>query len=202
MPRTREPELLDHDFDGIQEWDNPTPGWWHLLFITSVFFSALYAVFWHSSPMSWTPQDELTSEQQAYYGKLFKELGDLEPDRPTIVKLMNDEKWMAFGSTVYAANCAQCHAADGSGINGPNLTDDHWINVKALEDLFAVITDGVGAKGMPSWKNRLSEKERILVASYVATLRQKPVNGRPPEGDVIGPWATSETASALPIGNR
>ncbi|MFN9977437.1 MAG: cbb3-type cytochrome c oxidase N-terminal domain-containing protein, partial [Phycisphaerae bacterium] len=34
--------LSDHEYDGIREYDNPTPGWWHLIFIGSVFFSIMY----------------------------------------------------------------------------------------------------------------------------------------------------------------
>ena len=28
--------LTGHDYDGIQEYDNPLPGWWKWLFIASI----------------------------------------------------------------------------------------------------------------------------------------------------------------------
>ena len=38
-------ELLDHEYDGIQEYDNPCPGWWHAIFWLTVLFSAAYFLF-------------------------------------------------------------------------------------------------------------------------------------------------------------
>lgn len=192
----KQPQLLDHQYDGIQEWDNPTPGWWHLLFIGSVAFSIVYAVFWHSSPISWTKFEQHERDKQSFYAILFKDLGELAPDEPTMLRLMQDEKWMSFGSSIFAANCAQCHGADGAGINGANLTDDRYINVKALPDLYKIVTEGVTAKGMPEWKNRLGQNERILVASYVANLRGSNKTGRAPEGEVIAPWPPASAGGA------
>lgn len=196
----REPQLLDHEVDGIREYDNPTPGWWHFFFLGSILFSLIYAAFWHSSPISWSIYDAHTQAQQEYYALLFKELGELQPDEPTMLKLMKDEKWMAFGGTIFAANCAQCHKGDGTGINGPNLTDDNWINVKSLGDIYTVVTEGVGAKGMPTWKTRLGQNERILVSSYVANLRSSPKPGRSPEGETIPPWPADPSAGAANAG--
>ena len=31
-----EERLMDHEYDGIQEYDNPTPGWWNLVFFLSI----------------------------------------------------------------------------------------------------------------------------------------------------------------------
>ena len=38
-PQSSEPALLDHEYDGIREYDNPTPGWWVMLFILTIIFS-------------------------------------------------------------------------------------------------------------------------------------------------------------------
>ena len=34
-------QLLDHEYDGIQEYDNPCPGWWHAIFLLTVLFSVV-----------------------------------------------------------------------------------------------------------------------------------------------------------------
>jgi len=200
MSRRKE-RLLDHSYDGIQEYDNPTPGWWHMLFIGSVFFSVIYVMFWHFSELSWMPKDALARDQQSYYRLLFSEIGELEGDEQTLKDYMAKSDWMAFGRSVYLANCAQCHGGEGNGINCPNLTDERWINVKTLPDVYTIVTDGVASKGMPAWKNRLSQNERVLVAAYVATLRGAPKPGRPPEGNVIAPWSFAGTAAGASASN-
>ena len=40
-------QLLDHNYDGIQEYDNPLPTWWVTLFWISIVFAVFYAVYFH-----------------------------------------------------------------------------------------------------------------------------------------------------------
>ena len=40
-------ELLDHDFDGIQEYDNDLPGWWKALFWITIVFAIIYVPYYH-----------------------------------------------------------------------------------------------------------------------------------------------------------
>ena len=35
------PTPMDHCYDGIQEYDNPTPGWWWMLFWVTILFSVV-----------------------------------------------------------------------------------------------------------------------------------------------------------------
>lgn len=185
--------LLDHEYDGIQEFDNPTPGWWHMLFWATIIFSFLYINFWHYSDFSWNIHQAWSVDQAAYYEKLFGEIGELEPGEKTILQLQNEPKWLMVGKAVFSGNCVQCHGADGGGINGPNLTDDRWINVKSVGDIYKTITEGVVLKGMPSWQNRLNQNQRIVVAAYVASLRgTTPGSARAPEGDPVPPWPKVE----------
>ena len=181
--------LMDHEYDGIQEFDNPTPGWWHVIFLGTVVFSFFYFLFFTFSPMAWTPEGDWAKAQNRETRRLFAAVGDIKPDAPSMLSLMSNEKLMSYASGMYLSNCAQCHAKDGGGINGTNLADDHFKNVKVLADLYTTITNGAGNGAMPSWRANFSEKERILLASYVATLRgTKPANPRAPEGEVIPPW--------------
>lgn len=184
-------DLLDHEYDGIREFDNPVPGWWHLLFWASILFSLLYYTFFTFSPIAWTVQESWESAQAAAYQQIFGELGELAPNEATIVSLMHDDRMMAVARGMFIGNCAQCHGRDGGGINGVNLTDEHYKNITSLPEMLTVINRGAGAGAMPAWENRLSQNERILLTSYAASLRGSNVAGRGPEGELIAPWPTA-----------
>ena len=40
-------ELIDHDFDGIQEYDNDLPGWWKSLFWITIIIAIIYVPYYH-----------------------------------------------------------------------------------------------------------------------------------------------------------
>jgi cytochrome c oxidase cbb3-type subunit 3 len=205
-------ELLDHEYDGIREFDNPCPAWWHLIFIGSVVFSGFYWVFFHLGPSLGTNGWSVTEAyEQAKTDNLqlqFAELGELTVDEPTLLRYMQPpdtesgdaRDWLAIGASVFKTHCKSCHAEDGSGLVGPNLTDDHYKNVKELIDIARVIENGAANGSMPAWQNRLIPNEIVLVSAYVANLRGKDLPGRKPEGEVISPWpdASSGTDEAEP----
>ena len=113
----------------------------------------------------------------------------LESDEKTIVKLMGDQRMMAVAAGMFVGNCAACHARDGGGINGVNLTDDSYKNVKTIADVYTVITDGAASGAMPSWRNKLNQNERVLMAAYAASLRgTTPAVPKGAEGTPIAPW--------------
>ena len=124
-------ELLDHEYDGILEYDNPCPGWWTLLFWGTVVFSVLYFVFFHLGSSGWTLA-EAYQQAMADDTKLrFEEIGILKPDEPTLLKYMGQPEWLAVGEATFTLNCQSCHAPDGSGLIGPNLTDDYYRTSKS-----------------------------------------------------------------------
>ncbi|MEZ5950766.1 MAG: c-type cytochrome [Planctomycetaceae bacterium] len=65
----------------------------------------------------------------------FAEIGQLNPDRETILTYIDDPKWSMVGKAVYQIHCTSCHGANGEGKIGPNLTDNLWKNVKVVEDI-------------------------------------------------------------------
>jgi mono/diheme cytochrome c family protein len=40
-------ELIDHDYDGIQEYDNDLPGWWKALFLITIIVAVIYVPYYH-----------------------------------------------------------------------------------------------------------------------------------------------------------
>ena len=90
---------------------------------------------------------------------------------------------------LFKGNCGACHAADGGGGVGPNLTDDAYINIKELGDIHGLLERGVLAKGMPAWKGQLNDNQLVLMAAYVARLRgTTPASARAPQGTDIAAW--------------
>lgn len=188
--------LMDHEYDGIQEFDNPTPGWWYMIFWACVFFSIFYYVFFTFSPASWTNADWYNSTVAANLRLQFAEIGTLTPDEPTLLKYMNDEKWLTVGKTVYVTQCQSCHAAEGKGLVGPAFTDNYYKNVKTITDIAKVVAEGANNGAMPPWGKRLHPNELVLVSSYVASLRAKQEPGMRIDGDVeIPPWPAAPAAA-------
>lgn len=199
---TREARIIDqHEYDGIQEYDNPTPGWWSLLFFITFVFSVVYFMFFHMSPESKPLRiDEqyksaVADDLRAQFG----EIGDLEADEATILKYMKEPKWLTVGQTAFTQHCVSCHGGNAQGLTGPNMTDDHYKNVKKLEDIATVIANGAANGAMPVWKHRLHKNEVVLLAAYIANLRGTTVaGGKAPEGDPIAPWPTAAAAKDGP----
>lgn len=184
----REPTLLDHDNDGIREYDNPMPGWWTGLLWATIGFSVLYFAYYHLG-VGPSLDTLYQAEVGAHYAAQAEKLGDLQPDEPTILWVAGDEKTLLGGKAMFRSNCAQCHAADGGGGTGPNLTDDAWINVKKVEDVFRLVHDGNVGKGMPAWGDRFKRPQLVVLAAYVASLRgSTPAAPKPPQGETIAPW--------------
>lgn len=74
---------------------------------------------------------------------------------------------IAQGKTLYAANCVQCHAEDGSRVANADFTNQQYMAARTLEDFARAITNG--ANGMPAF-NTLTPAETLNVAAYLRTL--------------------------------
>ncbi len=85
-------------------------------------------------------------------------------DDPT--KVWEQAALIARGEKVYAANCAVCHKADGSGA-GPIKPLDHSPIVLADDHMqqIAIVLNGKMDKGMPAWK-QLNDTDIAAVITY------------------------------------
>ena len=180
---------VDHVYDGIQEYDNPIPGWWSWIFVATIVFTPVYIVWFHAPGME---RDLIAQYDRAYAANLeqqFGELGDLTADAETILTYIDDAKWLAVGKATYQTHCVTCHGGSGEGLTGPNLTDEAYLHIETVEDIATVLQVGANNGAMPAWANRLHPNALVLTASYVASLRGTNVpGGKAPEGDSIAPW--------------
>lgn len=180
------PRLLEHEYDGIREYDNPMPGWWLLTFAGTVVFSVIY--LFNVGPVG------NGKGRVADYEAEMAAAAALAPPTPAgvdpaqLLALATDANAVAAGATVYASYCAACHGPDGGGMIGPNLADNMWIHGGAPESVYKTIAEGVLAKGMPPWEKSLKPEQMLNVTAYVLSLRgSTPTNPKAPEGEPYTP---------------
>lgn len=188
-------QLTGHEYDGIQEYDNPLPRWWVRLFWASIVYALVYMVHyqWTGNGMSVAEAYE-TDMAQAREAEALHEAGN-ELNEAVLGKLMANTAMMKDTAALFQLRCVQCHLAKGQGGIGPNLTDNHWIHgTGSLMDIYKVVNEGVLAKGMPNWGKQLRPIELRKIVAYVGTLRGTMVPGKPPEGLEVKSYPTSVAA--------
>ena len=180
--------LTDHAYDGIQEYDNPLPGWWTNLFIGSIIFSVGYIMWYHTGAPDRTLEAQYNAENEALMRVQFEKIGELNADEPTLVKYAYEKEWLRVGEGVFRTHCISCHGRRGEGNVGPNLTDEAFKYIQTPIDIHTIIVKGAGNGAMPAWGNRLSKNEMVLVSSYVMSLRGLNLDGKAPDGNKIPAW--------------
>jgi cytochrome c oxidase cbb3-type subunit 3 len=186
-PPDRDPLLLDHDYDGIQELDNKLPRWWVLMFYITIFFGLGYFVYYHVIDVGRLMETEYQAEMKRADAVKGAAVAAFEATVDTL-KPATDTMTLEKGKAVFTQMCAPCHRQDGGGLVGPNLCDDYWIHGSEFKDNLRTILDGVPSKGMVTWKGVLKPNEILAVASHIYTLRgTKPPNPKPPENQAPAP---------------
>jgi len=186
--KSREPEadLLEHEYDGIREYDNPLPGWWVWMFAGSFFFSIAYAFHYHVSHNGVSIADSYEQDMREAREADAKQSLSEPVTEDSLSKLTLDSALMADTQVLFVARCAPCHGEHGQGIIGPNLTDGSWIHGRGtLTDIYGVVEGGVAAKGMPAWGRLLTPVELRKVVAFVGTQRGKNVSGKAAEGTPV-----------------
>lgn len=177
----------DHEYDGIRELDNNLPPWWLAGFYISIAFAVIYLMRFHvlgSAPLSHEELKIELAEAEAAKEEYLKTAANLVDE--SNVEVLTSESRILAGADIFLKNCAVCHANDGGGGVGPNLTDAYWIHGNDIKDVFKTVKYGVPAKGMIPWQDQLSASEMQEVASYILTLEgTTPANPKEPQGDLI-----------------
>lgn len=186
----REDRLLDHDVDGIREYDNPMPKWWLYILYATVLYSVLYWLnvipgVGEGRGRIATYEAEM-AKARARQEALAAQGGGL-PTEADVLAIVADAQRLARGKEKYASLCVPCHRDDGGGSIGPNLTDDYWIHGGSIPQMLATVNVGVLDKGMPAWGQVLKPDELAAVVAYASTLRgTNPPNPKPPQGVKLG----------------
>jgi cytochrome c oxidase cbb3-type subunit III len=181
--------MMDHNYDGIVELDNHMPPWLANIFYITIAFGVIYFTYFSVLGLGKTQLEEYEEELRiaAVQAEQRASLALSSIDENTVL-FDTSVPALASGKSIYEANCVACHATDGGGGVGPNLTDQYWIHGGSINDVFKVVKYGVVAKGMIPWQDQLSPEEMQNVSSYILTLvGTTPVNPKAPEGERYEP---------------
>jgi cytochrome c oxidase cbb3-type subunit 3 len=167
-------ESTGHDFDGIEELNNPLPAWWTWLFVVTILWSAIYLVLYpgfgnFAGVLGWSSDGQYNEEAavaDAEYGPIFE--GYFQTP---IEDLVTDERAVRMGGRIFANTCATCHGSDARGGPGyPDLADGDWLYGGAPETIVQTITYGRNGV-MPPFAVVIGGDEGVAdVTQYVLSL--------------------------------
>lgn len=185
-------ETTGHEWDGIQEFNNPLPRWWLWVFYACIAWGVWYSVAYPAWPgLKTATAGYLGFSTRAQVAENIAEFEEkLAPmnDKLASVELASiadDSELRGYavsaGAAVFKTWCAQCHGSGAAGAKGyPNLLDDDWLWGGTMEDIHTTITHGIRNTDdedarfsqMPAFgRDELLEKEQIAqVVNYVMSI--------------------------------
>jgi cytochrome c oxidase cbb3-type subunit 3 len=157
--------LRPHSYDGIQEYDKRLPGWWLMTLYGAMIFAVFYWAYYEAYGIGATPAQALEARMAENAERAARNSGVIDDD--LLWKMSRDPKVTASGKATFEATCAACHKPDMTGQIGPNLLDHEWIHGGTPMSEMKTITEGVLAKGMPSWGPVLGREKISEVTAYI-----------------------------------
>ena len=189
-------ETTGHEWDGIQELDNPMPRWWLWTFYATIVWAAAYVIAYPAWPLISSSTAGLT--EWSSRGDFWKENAEIAASRQGIIdqikgkdvhEILADENLrqyaIAGGAAAFRVNCVQCHGTGAQGAPGyPNLNDDDWLWGGSVDDILTTLRHGVRSTDdadtriseMPAFVDVLEPEQVRDVSAYVVSLSGTPHN--------------------------
>lgn len=176
--------LREHEFDGIQEYDQKLPNWWLFTFYIAIVFFVLGWVIYYQLPVHLPDDHEVLEAKLAVInGKKEAELKSLLAtlDDEALHGMSRDMAHVEKGRGIFESKCAACHGVDlsaklnGAALPGVPLNDQEWkYGGKPLE-IMKTVTDGSPdvTKGMIAWKGQLGGAEIAQVVAYILSRQER-----------------------------
>ena len=191
-PKKGDPETTGHQWDGIEEFNNPLPRWWLWTFYATIVWGIAYTIAYPAWPLvthatqgvlGWSTRGELAEEIAAVdvrNAPINAKLAAADLDA-----LNADPELYSYavssGAAIFRTWCAQCHGSGAAGVKAagyPNLLDDDWLWGGDLNAIYATIAHGIRNEDdpdaryseMPAYGEILEPNEIEEVVNYVMTL--------------------------------
>jgi cytochrome c oxidase cbb3-type subunit 3 len=177
-------ETTGHEWDGIQELNNPLPRWWVWIFFACIVWGIGYTIAYPAWPLINKATPGLlgfsTRANVATDIAEFKEMNaeidaQLASADLTAIEPGSDlyNYGMNYGEATFAAFCSQCHGSGAAGANGyPNLLDNDWLWGGSADAIKHTLVNGRQA-AMPAWKDILGEEGIQQTTAYILELNNR-----------------------------
>lgn len=179
-----------HEWDGIEELNNPLPRWWVWVFYATIVWGIGYTIAYPAWPLleratpgllGYSTRAEVEKEiaaAQAANAEIVARLAETD-----VAAIPADDELNTFavnmGASVFRTWCAQCHGSGAAGAKGyPNLLDDDWLWGGTIEDIAYTVEHGIRNEQspdarfsqMPAFGELLAPEEIDQVVNYVLAL--------------------------------
>lgn len=174
--KTSGEETTGHEWDGIEELDNPLPFWWVGLFVVSIIYALGYLIWYPGlgnvqGAGGWTSNNQLQDDLAAHqtrFAPVYADLAAMTPD-----ELVKDRLAQQVGRRLFINHCSTCHGITAEGTTGfPNLKDDEWIWGEGFSNVKHAIENGRSAI-MPAWGPALGEQGVSDMVQYLLALSSR-----------------------------
>lgn len=153
----RQVETTGHQWDGIEELNNPMPRWWVWTFYATIVWGIGYSVAYPAWPLikEATPGLLGASTRADVAAEIARvDAANADIKAQLVAADLNaigaDPNLAAYaeraGAAVFRTNCTTCHGSGAAGFEGkgyPNLLDDDWLWGGTMEDIHLTITHGI-----------------------------------------------------------
>ncbi|SDD23411.1 cytochrome c oxidase cbb3-type subunit 3 [Sphingomonas sp. YR710] len=189
---------MGHEWDGIEELDNPMPRWWLWTFYACIAFAIGYCIAYPAIPLlhrssagmlGWTSHGQLAAETAKAEAARAStraalatvDITTLDPHSPLMHAAIEG------GRAAFKINCVQCHGSGAAGGKGyPNLNDDDWLWGGSRAAIHQTLLHGIRQPGddatrmsqMPAFgRDGILKPEEIQdVVSFVRTVSHQQAN--------------------------
>ncbi|MEC7763072.1 MAG: cytochrome-c oxidase, cbb3-type subunit III [Pseudomonadota bacterium] len=207
--KKQEVETTGHEWDGIQEFNNPLPKWWIYIFYATIIWGIGYTIAYPAWPLingatrgvlGYSTRTEVAAEIDR-----FEEMNagvKAELAAMDVTEIASNEAVQNYaiqsGRATFSTYCSQCHGSGANGIeegNGyPNLLDDDWLWGGDIAAITYTVTHGIRNEDDPDARfsqmpafgdDFLTDDEITNVVAYVMSLSGLQGSGNVAEGEIV-----------------